>query len=166
MATIILLRHFPGTLGAGRESFSNPSCGTQRNPASRNLPCTFHHARSWDHTFFGPNASNPDVCAYTLCLGSSFRCLKVWSGVGRLKVLLFLSSFCKLHFSVDQNAQDTYRCSAYGTRDGGSALNQLPHSLSLSAFFTIVPPQVAAYGSRLILIECQHFLLSWFGKLI
>lgn len=75
-------------------------------------------------------------------------------------MLLFLSSFGKLHFSVDQNAQDTYRGSANGTRDGGSALNQLPHSLSLSGFFTIVPPQVAAYGSRLILIECQHFLLS------
>lgn len=78
----------------------------------------------------------------------------------RLRVLLFLSSFCKLHFSVAQNAQDTGRGSAHGIRDRGCALNQLPLSLSLSGFFTIVPPQVAAYGSRLILIECQHFLLS------
>lgn len=81
-----------------------------------------------------------------------------WRGLTKSTIILVFLLQTPL-FSRSE-CQDTCRGSIYGTIDGGSALNQLPHSLSLSGFFTIVPPQVAAYGSRLILIECQHFLLS------
>lgn len=119
-------------------------------------------------SFLSAEANIPDICAHSLCLDFSFKCVK---GQGRYvysRSYIIVCALWKTWFCSGALLLNAERGRGYGASDKVSFLRQLPYSLSLSGFFLkCASPSGYFYclSSWLIFNGCQHLLLSWSGKL-
>lgn len=101
-AIIISYEHFPRNSWNRWKEFLCYEKAAQRKPEFCDLFLQLHHARCWDHIFFGSHVSIPEVCAYVWDILAD-----VWrAGVARLAAKYY-SCLPFENFPVDQDAQNT-----------------------------------------------------------